>query len=672
MLELLFLGRCAVAVQIQEFAAQQAAAFGASRQSRGDVGKAAHIRHHLDPGAVGHVAGGAGLRQTGLRAGITGIAEATALGQFGLGRVHADQPALAFKDDGLAIGDAQSLGPGGHHHRHPTRGGQNGDMRRRARAGQTDPRQPAVIQRGELRGQQVLGKDHRGLVQRDMVLGQPREQPHDAALYILQVAGAFGHDRVAKRAQGSDLAVQRDLPAPGSAFTLGDQGEGFVAQRAVVQERQMRLEDVGLCAVLSLNIGADRGAGLIQRAVQRGGLGRCIGAGLGHGQFALMQAQRAADGDAGHRRRAGKRQNRAGRMRRQHGLHGRCGRCRGRGLRGGARSMGFDKGHDGIDGGLCLGTGKDGQSVAMFGAQRHQRNRAAGIDGLAVQGDLHRHRRGFRMLCDHTCGAGVQAKGIGQHRLARQAGSSRSLGRGSGRAACRGQRQHRIAGLHRARNGTALQGEIIAIGQDHRDHHRRHLRRHPRPVKTDQRLALTHGIAVADLRLKALSVQAHGVDADMHQHLGAVAGAQGDGVTRIVQADDAAVEGGTEQPLGRVDGKAVAQNAFGKDRVGHIGQIDQPSGDGGGQRDRTRQRAQIHRRGGGAFVGHGLIGLGLAKQLGKQLHFVTSSTLAVAGRPVSTLTCSPSQAERIGQKDSAATRAPACETSAMPCASAPG
>ena len=173
---------------------------------------------------------------------------------------------------------------------------------------------------------------------------------------------------------------------------------------------------------------------------------------------------------------------------------------------------------------------------------------------------------------------------IGERRAQPRRLARRSLDRRGGGGARR-DRQNRIAGAHFTVAVEAAQLEGVAIGQQNRDHEAAGELGQQVDVEGDQRLARHHPRALRDQNLEALALQRDGVDADMHQRLGAAIGAHRHRMAGAMNRGDDAVERRAQGRFNRVDGDAVAQHAAGEDRIVDLLDRHEPAAERRGEDD---------------------------------------------------------------------------------------
>ena len=97
-------------------------------------------------------------------------------------------------------------------------------------------------------------------------------------------------------------------------------------------------------------------------------------------------------------------------------------------------------------------------------------------------------------------------------------------------------------------------------------------------IELDQRLPRGHLLALLDQRREALAAQIYRIQTDMQQHLHTVGRRDADGVAGVLQVADHPGQRRTEHLRCRVDTQAVANQATGKHRVGHVIQRHQHTG----------------------------------------------------------------------------------------------
>ncbi len=97
-------------------------------------------------------------------------------------------------------------------------------------------------------------------------------------------------------------------------------------------------------------------------------------------------------------------------------------------------------------------------------------------------------------------------------------------------------------------------------------------------IELDQRLPRCHLLALLDQRRKALAAQVDGIQTNMQQHLHAIGMGDADGVAGVLQVTDHPGQRRTKHLRRRIDTQAVAYQATGKHRIGHVIQRHQHTG----------------------------------------------------------------------------------------------
>ncbi len=220
--------------------------------------------------------------------------------------------------------------------------------------------------------------------------------------------------------------------------------------------------------------------------------------------------------------------------------------------------------------------GRQGQRVAMTDPQGHHRHRAACI-GPAVPGQdggLGLPTAGFSR--HQRRGSGVQPV-----RQRHGDGARDSLGLHRGRVGCalpHWRKGHQlVAHLDQPVSGAADNREGFAVGDD--DGGQQALRPSGQQVEVeaDQQLTGHDGLTDRHLGREPLSAEGHGLQPDMHQDLGAIDGAQADGMPGGRQVRNDTVAGRVQQAGGRIDGQPVAQDPIGEHLVGRLVQAADPA-----------------------------------------------------------------------------------------------
>ena len=266
-----------------------------------------------------------------------------------------------------------------------------------------EPGDPGRIERHQLRGQQVVGKDDRvvGQAQRRRRLAGDLQQ--HLPLQVGEVGGALHQAGVAGAAQLVDEATDCGAPGGARAPSRRDIGVGRPPQLGVGQKGEVGLDDLtplrGLRGQPTRQDSADR----IECASERRSLVFWCAGCLHDRHLALDQPHGRTDRKAGRRRHATERVQRRRWLRRRR-VEGRD-RCERRftlALR--------DAGHERLQrvGGVRA-AGEELDLVAKSHPERHHRDRAAGV--RAAAGDLERDIRGELggLPGDERRGPGVQA-----------------------------------------------------------------------------------------------------------------------------------------------------------------------------------------------------------------------------------------------------------------------
>ena len=117
-------------------------------------------------------------------------------------------------------------------------------------------------------------------------------------------------------------------------------------------------------------------------------------------------------------------------------------------------------------------------------------------------------------------------------------------------------------------------------------------------VKLNQNVPSFDAIAHLHLGGKALPLQGHGIQANVHQDFNALGGFHRHRMVGAVELHNFPITGGQKRLTGGVDGNAVAHHLLGKDRIGH--------GFDGHQlpRQRSHQHQYLGFGGGGLHSGH--------------------------------------------------------------------
>ena len=499
-----------------------------------------------------------------------------ALGQGGLGGFqsggvwrHAQHTAVGVQDQGGAVLDLEQRAADGDHRRDAHGGRQDRHVRGRTTARGDEAGHGGGIHAHQLRGQQFVGQqDRTGRQDGPLVLLAGQGAQH-LALEVHEVVDALGQAAVAQAAQGLDIATDGFAPGIAGALALADQAAGASGEFRVFQEGQVGAED-GLASLVALGgVLLDAGADGVEGGRKRGLLVSSALALLAHHDVCSGQAHRLAD------RQARRCQNAL-----QHAVARQlCGTGRLRGDGGRRRGLRRDRAalaHAAVD---QLSHGQDRRlgvhagghnldGVAVADSQRHHPDRALGA-GAAVdghEGDLGHELAG--RLGDAGGRASMDAVGQRHHDLARHLAIGHQAG--GGRTAQGRQFHQEVADRQLAILVAADDLEGVQIGDHHRGDQAAGALGQQVDVEAQQLVAGLHALAFLDEDGKALAVQGHGLQTDVHQDFSPVGRAQGHGVAGAVHGGDHRVARRVQRRVQRIDGQAVAQHALGEHGVGGL------------------------------------------------------------------------------------------------------
>ena len=227
---------------------------------------------------------------------------------------------------------------------------------------------------------------------------------------------------------------------------------------------------------------------------------------------------------------------------------------RGQGL-GGARPLGFQH-----------------QLVPETDVQGHDRDQALGVGYAAAAAQAYRAGKALGFLRQHRRGPGVKTGGIGYGQFA---GGYRPAGALFGARALfrlKQQLQQHVASRPHLAGGVFHGGDKVHVHRQHLSHQAAGFGGHQVGVELQQRLPGLHTVSRADLQFKPFAFELHGVHAHVDHQFHALHAAQGEGVAGRVCVYDLARAGRQHHRAGRVNRHPVADDALGKNRVGHIGE----------------------------------------------------------------------------------------------------
>ena len=135
-------------------------------------------------------------------------------------------------------------------------------------------------------------------------------------------------------------------------------------------------------------------------------------------------------------------------------------------------------------------------------------------------------------------------------------------------AARRMQIEQRVANFHGLAGTRVHDREALAVGDDDRSDQTLRAPREHVEIEVEQRLAAADARAGGYQHFEALAAQRDGVDADVQKDLGAVRGAQRDGVSRSRDGNHFAIARRVQDTFGGIDGDAVTEQPLRENRVG--------------------------------------------------------------------------------------------------------
>ncbi len=586
---MLGLVRRRLAIQEQEFGAQQSAALGAVGDGRRRVGDISQIGEYLDTST---------------------IQRAAFCLCFGLGNGAQPAPpvercvrrfdgargwralqgaAVRIDNDGSAGGDFANPRTQADQHGDFHRGRENGHMRGRAAAGQTNGEQPLPVQRGQFRRQQVRGEQHGLLGQRDdhrPCLAGERQQ--HLRFHIEQVIGPFAQPRVAQGLERGNGAADGGAPGESGALAGGDERIRRLVHLGIVEKLPMGRDDGAPRGDARLGQQRETRVGLRPRLVQCGAFMCRAQAVLDDRNLAALDARgaahrKAAHGDCAAKNSIGGHAARRGR-RRAGAWCGVRGLCGARGWRRAVmlHAQGFvDAGQKAGHRLRSVGTdGPDRQFVAVARAESHDGDHAARIGAAPVGAERDQGLLRLGALREQGGRPGVQAMTQGHDermhgRIADYGGMRlRRVGR------CCHDLEQQIARGH----GTARSRSPQTQAVERRHHYRRHQTlggaRHDVEIDADQLVAGANRCSRPHARLESPTAQADGIDADVNQEVDALRGADGYGVGGCRQRGDLTGAGREQNSAGRIDGEPVAEHALREYRVGNFVERAQPAIEG--------------------------------------------------------------------------------------------
>ena len=584
---LLLLRRDVGAVEEEELGTEEPDPFGAGGDPLLRVDEASHVRQDGDPRAVlrqrrlgRREAVGAALRRTPLAA----LADRLPLGVV---RREAQLGGVAVEDRERPFGNLERAGVDPGHRGNSHRPGQERGVRRRPARHRAEPGHPSAPERCGLRRGEVLRHDDRALGGRGGRRALPDEDAQDTPTRVPQVGRAGGERRVREAGDPVGVAAHGLAEGPGGALARDDLVLGLGEEERVVEERHVRLEDVG---VLAAGLGADArfersqlDLGFFEREVQVAPFRPLVGPGLEDLGLLAHQARHGPRRAAGGHRDA-----------REDALpSGRDSRGRREGRRRLVPVDGFQDPGEGRERLPRVGTrGAEPHDLAVDDAEREEpddapraRHRGPGLHEDLRPEPSRRPREGRR-------GAGVEAEPALDPHVAHLLAQGRAR-----RDACpRGEPQDEEivdSGRHEPRRRPHPQNPLAARDDDGRHEAPR------RPgdevgVEGEEHLPRDDPAPLRHARHEAPAAEGDRVEADVQHHLDPRVRDERDRMPRRVDRRDDAVARGEEERRDRVDSDAVAEEAVGEDRVG----------DPVDRYDRARQRRlQRERRLGGSGGG---------------------------------------------------------------------
>ncbi len=175
-------------------------------------------------------------------------------------------------------------------------------MRGGAAAAQTDGGQPLPVERGQFRGQQIIGEQHGALGQWDV--HRPRfagERQQHMRFHVEQVIDPLAQARIIERLERADRPADGRTPCETGALARADEFIGLLVHLRIVEKLQMRGDDVAAGGAARRGYARESCPHVGPRLFQSGALGRGTRAGFGDVDLAALDSRCAADREAGDR-----------------------------------------------------------------------------------------------------------------------------------------------------------------------------------------------------------------------------------------------------------------------------------------------------------------------------------------------------------------------------------
>ena len=219
--ELLRLVGRGLALEEQELGAQQAAALRAQLHRLAGLRRCAEIGVHLDATPVGRARRLVRRSEVGGGAPLAGGQRRAHGVDFPVLRLQVQLASVRVQDQRSAVDNLEHARACGHQGRDVHRGGENGHVRGRPAACRADAGEPLRIERGELRGQQLVGEHDRLRRKRRPRggLGAIEHRQH-LPLHVQQVRRALLKTRIVERLERGDVGPDRTAPREPGAGRL--------------------------------------------------------------------------------------------------------------------------------------------------------------------------------------------------------------------------------------------------------------------------------------------------------------------------------------------------------------------------------------------------------------------------------------------------------------------
>ncbi|MGF6803961.1 hypothetical protein OKW48_007457 [Paraburkholderia youngii] len=164
--------------------------------------------------------------------------------QFFGARIAPQAAARTVEHDGRAVGELQRARVDTADRRNAERAREDRDVARRAAGRRAKAEHLAAIERRGIGRRQFLSDQDRLFRHVDLRLLHAGEQREHTAADVADIAGAFAQQRIVELFEHACLVLERIAPRQPRALSLADAADGGVVQVGIVQQFEMRVENL--------------------------------------------------------------------------------------------------------------------------------------------------------------------------------------------------------------------------------------------------------------------------------------------------------------------------------------------------------------------------------------------------------------------------------------------